>query len=72
MALSFCDVFATSSCQPLDAARRHLQLHPGATVGDTALAFGFGHAGRFSHYYEARFGELPSETSARAFPQRRG
>lgn len=56
----------------LDAARRHLQLHPGATVGDTALAFGFGHAGRFSHYYEARFGELPSETSARAFPQRRG
>lgn len=56
----------------LDAAHRHLQLHPGATVGDTALAFGFGHAGRFSHYYAERFGQLPSETSARAFPQRRG
>ncbi len=55
----------------LDAARHHLLLHPGATVGDTAQAFGFGHVGRFSHYYAARFGELPSETSARAIaPQR--
>lgn len=54
----------------LDAAHRHLQLHPGATVGDTALSFGFGHVGRFSHYYAERFGELPSETSAHALQQR--
>ena len=37
MALSFCDVFATSSCQPLDAARRHLP--PVLTIEQSATSF---------------------------------
>lgn len=43
----------------LDAAHAHLQAHPGAGVADTALAFGFGHAGRFAAYYRARHGQPP-------------
>jgi len=50
----------------LQAARSHLALHPQATVTETALRFGFGHAGRFASYYKARFGEVPSQTQARA------
>ena len=50
----------------LQAARRYLRLHPQATVTDTALRFGFAHAGRFASYYKARFGEMPSQTQARA------
>ena len=43
----------------LDAAHAHLQAHAEAGVADTALAFGFGHAGRFAAYYRARHGHLP-------------
>ena len=49
----------------LDAARARLLIAPTASVTDTALAFGFGHLGRFSAYYFARFNELPSETQKR-------
>jgi AraC-like DNA-binding protein len=49
----------------LDGVRRRLQLHPDASITDTALAFGFGHLGRFAHYYHERFHELPRETQAR-------
>ena len=46
----------------LDAVRARLLLDPAASVTDTALMFGFGHLGRFSAYYFARFNELPRET----------
>lgn len=46
----------------LDAARRRLLSEPGTSVTDVALAFGFGHLGRFSAYYRERFGELPRDT----------
>ena len=36
------------------------------TVGVVALRWGFAHLGRFSRQYRSRFGELPSETLARA------
>jgi AraC-like DNA-binding protein len=49
----------------LDAARARLLIAPTASVTDTALAFGFGHLGRFSAYYFARFNELPSEIQRR-------
>lgn len=50
----------------LQAARSYLRLHPQATITDTALRFGFAHAGRFASYYKARFGEVPSQTQERA------
>ena len=34
-------------------------------VTDIALRFGFSHLGRFSAYYEAKFGERPSVTLQR-------
>jgi AraC-like DNA-binding protein len=37
----------------------------GSSVAAVANAFGFGHLGRFARDYEARFGELPSETHYR-------
>ncbi len=46
----------------LDAVRARLLTDLNASVTDTALTFGFGHLGRFSAYYFARFNELPSET----------
>lgn len=46
----------------LDAVRARLLLDPSASVTETALAFGFGHLGRFAAYYSARFNELPSDT----------
>lgn len=46
----------------LDAARRRLLSEPESSVTDVALAFGFGHLGRFSAYYRERFGELPRAT----------
>ncbi|NPT42461.1 helix-turn-helix domain-containing protein [Paraburkholderia sp. 1N] len=46
----------------LDAVRARLLLDPAASVTDTALMFGFGHLGRFSAYYFARFNELPRDT----------
>jgi len=49
----------------LDAVRTRLRLQPDVSVTQTALEFGFGHLGRFSHYYHERFGELPRETQRR-------
>lgn len=49
----------------LDAVQNRLRSDPDASVGDVALTLGFGHLGRFSAYYRARFGELPTETRAR-------
>lgn len=48
----------------LDAARQKLEGDAGCRVTEVAMAFGFGHLGRFSAYYRARFGELPRETAA--------
>lgn len=49
----------------LDAVRRALleaAPHSGVTVTDTAIRWGFGHLGNFSHVYRERFGESPSAT----------
>jgi AraC-like DNA-binding protein len=46
----------------LDAVRARLLTDATASITDTALAFGFGHLGRFSAYYFARFHELPRDT----------
>nr|WP_243645044.1 helix-turn-helix domain-containing protein [Rhodovulum euryhalinum] len=35
------------------------------TVTEAAITCGFGHLGRFSAAYRARFGEAPSQTRAR-------
>jgi AraC family ethanolamine operon transcriptional activator len=44
----------------LNAVRRALKSAPSVTAAATQL--GFFHFGRFSHDYEALFGELPSQT----------
>jgi AraC-like DNA-binding protein len=49
----------------LDAVRARLRAQPDLSVTETALAFGFGHLGRFSAYYFDRFGELPRQTQSR-------
>lgn len=49
----------------LDAARARLRMQPDASITETALSFGFGHLGRFSHYYYERFRELPRQTQTR-------
>lgn len=49
----------------LDAVRARLLTDLTASITDTALTFGFGHLGRFSAYYFARFKELPRETQKR-------
>ncbi|MCC8393012.1 AraC family transcriptional regulator [Paraburkholderia sp. MMS20-SJTR3] len=49
----------------LEAARTRLLTESACSITDTALAFGFGHLGRFSAYYFARFNELPSDTQKR-------
>jgi AraC-like DNA-binding protein len=46
----------------LDAAHERLQQSGDTNVTETAFEFGFGHLGRFSAYYNHRFGELPRET----------
>jgi len=48
------------------ARRRLLEGHPGSHVRSTAMACGFGHAGRFSVEYKRRFGETPRDTLKRA------
>ncbi|KWK16419.1 AraC family transcriptional regulator [Burkholderia stagnalis] len=52
----------------LDAARVQLLTDPMASITDTALTFGFGHLGRFSAYYSARFNELPRDTQRKRPP----
>ncbi|KWB16378.1 AraC family transcriptional regulator [Burkholderia cepacia] len=52
----------------LDAARVQLLTDPAASITDTALTFGFGHLGRFSAYYFARFDELPRDTQKKRAP----
>ncbi|AQH05456.1 AraC family transcriptional regulator (plasmid) [Burkholderia sp. KK1] len=49
----------------LDGARARLLTDASASITDTALAFGFGHLGRFSAYYFSRFQELPRDTQRR-------
>lgn len=49
----------------LDLVREAL-LTTDATVSDAAMRSGFTHLGRFSRAYFLRFGELPSQTRARA------
>lgn len=52
----------------LEAVRTAL-LHADPTVtrvGEIATAWGFGHLGRFSGYYEAAFGEFPRVTLHRS------
>ncbi len=44
----------------------------GMTVTAAALRVGFGHMGRFARDYHAQYGQKPSETLARARPDRRG
>ncbi|WP_418116141.1 AraC family transcriptional regulator [Variovorax sp. NFACC27] len=50
--------------QRLDAARAQLRRGDAHSIAEVALRCGFGHLGRFSAYYQRRFGELPSETQA--------
>lgn len=50
----------------LDAARRKLLERKDRNVTEVAGDCGFGHLGRFSAYYQRRFGELPRETLSRA------
>jgi AraC-like DNA-binding protein len=49
----------------LDAVRARLLTDASASITETALALGFGHLGRFSAYYAARFHELPRDTQRR-------
>lgn len=49
----------------LDAVHARLRLQPDLGITETALAFGFGHPGRFAQYYQERFDELPRQTQAR-------
>lgn len=49
----------------LDAVRARLLVDPTASITETALAFGFGHLGRFANYYHQRFMELPRDTQKR-------
>jgi AraC-like DNA-binding protein len=49
----------------LDAVHARLRLQAELSVTETALAFGFGHPGRFAQYYQQRFEELPRQTQAR-------
>ena len=49
----------------LERARADLLAGKGS-VGSVALLWGFGHLGRFSADYRARFGESPSESLRRA------
>ncbi|MDP9650682.1 transcriptional regulator GlxA family with amidase domain [Paraburkholderia caledonica] len=50
----------------LDAVRSRLLTGVTTNITETALSFGFGHLGRFSAYYFARFNELPRDTQRRA------
>lgn len=47
----------------LDAAHAQFVARPEASVAEVALAFGFGHPGRFAAYYKQRFGRLPKHVN---------
>ncbi|MFH0130541.1 AraC family transcriptional regulator [Variovorax sp. VaC1] len=49
----------------LDRVRAELQASPGAGVREVAQKYGFLHLGHFAAQYRVRFGERPSETTAR-------
>ena len=46
----------------LEAVRERLLGRRDLSVTEVALEHGFGHLGRFAHYYRERFGELPHQT----------
>ena len=46
----------------LDAARQTLLQEPEINISSVAMRWGFGHLGRFSSEYKARFGESPSQS----------
>ncbi|MFE1597737.1 AraC family transcriptional regulator [Methylobacterium sp. ID0610] len=50
----------------LDSVRATLLADAQSDLAGVAMLHGFYHLGRFSAYYRARFGELPSETRRRA------
>lgn len=50
----------------LEAVRARLLAEPALPIGEIAMLYGFGHLGRFSQYYKARFGVLPTEARAQA------
>ncbi|MCM5557212.1 helix-turn-helix domain-containing protein [Pleomorphomonas sp. NRK JP5] len=57
--------------QRLNGARRDLLDRDNrASVSEVAVRWGFWHLGRFSHYYNDLFGELPSQTAMRLAPER--
>lgn len=59
--------------QRLNGARRDLLNRDNrASVSEVAVRWGFWHLGRFSHYYSALFGELPSQTAMRIGPSAAG
>ena len=49
----------------LNGAYKELLRAPNTSIMDLSQRWGFGHAGRFSHFYYEIFGEYPSETSRR-------
>ncbi|MEM7569233.1 MAG: AraC family transcriptional regulator [Pseudomonadota bacterium] len=53
----------------LDRAYDDLSQNRDASVTDVGLAWGFGHLGRFSKAYAARFGETPRQTLQRTRAQ---
>ena len=62
---AFCGVTPMQYLKELRLDRAHAELQGashGAQVSGVALRWGFGHLGRFSADYHARFGENPSET----------
>ena len=56
----------------LHKARTLLLENKVAEVGDAAIACGIPHAGRFSQYFKALYGEFPSQTLRQAAQVRRG
>lgn len=53
----------------LDRAYDDLSQNPELSVTDVGLSWGFGHLGRFSKAYAARFGETPRQTLQRTRAQ---
>jgi transcriptional regulator GlxA family with amidase domain len=49
----------------LDGVRKALLGEPDCNIASIAMRWGFGHLGRFSMEYKARFGESPSQSVRR-------